>query len=56
MSLVRRLRRMVRADRPDAQRPYQCLSCGQRFELQRQTCPQCGCYRIERTAWSDPME
>ncbi len=32
---------------------YKCTSCGARFELQRQACPECSGYSIERCSWED---
>ncbi|WP_162991529.1 hypothetical protein [Halostella salina] len=57
MRLVERLRRIVgdSTDGSDSQ-PYQCLNCGESFQLQRQRCPTCGGYRIERAAWSETAE
>jgi rRNA maturation endonuclease Nob1 len=31
---------------------YECLDCGACFRVQRQVCPECGGYSIERTDWS----
>ena len=31
--------------------PYECQGCGARFDAQRQVCPACGSYTIERTDW-----
>jgi rRNA maturation endonuclease Nob1 len=31
--------------------PYECQACGARFDAQRQVCPACGGYTIERTDW-----
>jgi hypothetical protein len=38
------------AHSPD-QSPYECQSCCTRFDSQRQVCPACGGYTIERIHW-----
>lgn len=30
---------------------YECFGCGQRFELEYYSCPDCGCFRVDRTEW-----
>jgi len=30
---------------------YECHSCGTRFEVQRQVCPECEGFHIDRTDW-----
>jgi rRNA maturation endonuclease Nob1 len=37
--------------RSPAPSPYECQGCGARFDSQRQVCPACGSYTIERTDW-----
>ncbi len=32
---------------------YECGHCGESFELNRQQCPHCGSYRIERSRYDD---
>ena len=41
----------TRADRGESD-PYECKSCGARFRLQRQVCPECGGYTFDRVEWS----
>jgi rubrerythrin len=31
---------------------YKCRKCEASFEDQPQVCPECGCYDIQRTAWT----
>ena len=35
----------------DSGGPYECADCGRRLETQRQACPDCGCYTIDRHEW-----
>jgi ribosomal protein L37E len=39
---------ITRSPRPS---PYECQVCGTRFDTQRQVCPACGSYTIERIDW-----
>lgn len=55
MSLTETLARVVRrggAERDaDAEGVYECEGCGATFSLDRQTCPDCGGYAIDRADW-----
>lgn len=42
-------------DKEHQQDPYACQSCGRRFSLQHQVCPECGGYAIERVDWSEHL-
>ncbi|UPV98958.1 DUF1272 domain-containing protein [Halorussus gelatinilyticus] len=35
---------------------FQCTSCNTCFEVQRQVCPECGGYDIDRRTWTDVSE
>lgn len=50
MGLTDKLARVVRAD-ADPERAYECKDCGTQFCLDRQSCPNCGGYTIDRTDW-----
>jgi rRNA maturation endonuclease Nob1 len=45
------LKQYVSPTRSPAPSPYECQTCGARFNTQRQVCPACGGYTIERTDW-----
>lgn len=47
VSKVTRFLGSVEAD----DRLYECLGCGQGFELEYYSCPDCGSFRVERTEW-----
>lgn len=55
MSLAEKLARVVRnTDADTADDPvgtYECKSCGAAFDLDRQTCPDCGGFTIDRVDW-----
>lgn len=51
MNIVSALKQEFTDTSPTEKPPYECGSCGTRFELQRHVCPQCGGYSIERTEW-----
>lgn len=48
--LVSRVTRFFGSD-SGAEAWYECFGCGQRFELQYHSCPDCGSFRVERTEW-----
>ncbi|MFC7080694.1 hypothetical protein [Halorussus caseinilyticus] len=50
MSLADKLARVVCAD-ADSEETYECKDCGAAFPLDRQTCPDCGGYVIDRIDW-----
>ncbi|WP_202935115.1 FmdB family zinc ribbon protein [Halorussus amylolyticus] len=53
MGLTIKLARAVRAAGKTGRRDaYECQHCGARFDLDRQTCPDCGGCTIDRTEWS----
>jgi rRNA maturation endonuclease Nob1 len=33
------------------ERPFECRGCGTTFSEQRQVCPDCGSYTIDRREW-----
>jgi hypothetical protein len=35
----------------DSEGTYECKACGATFTLDRQTCPDCDCCRIDRIDW-----
>lgn len=51
MNIVTTLKQEITNTDPPEPLPYECGSCGVRFELQRHVCPDCGGYTIERTEW-----
>lgn len=34
------------------ERPYECQTCGTRYELQHYVCPSCGSHAVDRTVFS----
>ena len=34
------------------ERPYECQSCGRRYDLQHYVCPDCGSHAVDRTVYS----
>ena len=51
MTFTRRVRRLF--DDGETEGSYECGSCGSEFDLDRQVCPRCGSYRIERSSYED---
>ena len=51
MAFTRRVLKLF--DDGDTEEHYECASCGREFELNRQVCPHCGSYRIERSSYDD---
>ena len=57
MSLTAKLVRVVRNAGTDAdsdansEETYECKDCGASFDLDRQTCPDCGGFTIDRIDW-----
>lgn len=51
MSFSDTLARVVRAVDADAEGIYECQDCNARFDLDRQTCPECGGCSIDRSDW-----
>lgn len=51
MSLADKLAQMVLDAEADADEAYECNDCGERFTLDRQTCPDCGGCTIDRMDW-----
>lgn len=50
--IISSVKQYVSATRsPPPPSPYECQGCGARFAAQRQVCPACGSYTIERTDW-----
>jgi predicted RNA-binding Zn-ribbon protein involved in translation (DUF1610 family) len=54
--MLQQLRELVRGQRgPLAEREqelrYECQDCGATLDAQRQECPECGGYHIERAEW-----
>lgn len=49
--IIGALKQHVSFTRSSAPSPYECQACGARFATQRQVCPTCGSYTIERTEW-----
>jgi rRNA maturation endonuclease Nob1 len=49
--IIGALKQHVSPMRSAAPSPYECQGCGARFDSQRQVCPACGSYTIERTDW-----
>jgi rRNA maturation endonuclease Nob1 len=49
--IIGALTQYVSSTRSSEPSPYECLACGARFDSQRQVCPACGSYTIERTDW-----
>jgi rRNA maturation endonuclease Nob1 len=52
VSTLTRVRDAVMDPDRDDPLPYECRTCGARFELQRQVCPECGGYTLDRLDWS----
>lgn len=51
MGIITALKQYLPFMRAPAPSPYECQGCGARFGSQRQVCPTCGGYTIERTDW-----
>ena len=57
MSLATKIARVVwatdaeSASDADSEETYECKGCGATFSLDRQTCPDCDCCRIDRIDW-----
>jgi rRNA maturation endonuclease Nob1 len=51
MSTLSRVRAAFTMSTEDERHPYECTNCGARFALQRQVCPECGGYSLDRTEW-----
>jgi rRNA maturation endonuclease Nob1 len=49
--IIAAVKQYVAPTRSPAPSPYACQTCGARFDSQRQVCPACGGYTIERTDW-----
>ena len=50
MGIIEGIRRRI-AGADDTEGDYECRDCGARYEVRRQVCPACECFRIERTDW-----
>jgi rRNA maturation endonuclease Nob1 len=51
MSVLTRLRTVFTSSEKEESHAYACLGCEACFRVQRQVCPECGGYSIERTDW-----
>jgi rRNA maturation endonuclease Nob1 len=51
MGIFTTLRQHLPVTRSTGPSPYECQACSVRFDAQRQVCPACGSYTIERTDW-----
>jgi hypothetical protein len=51
MDVLTTLRQHLPLSRSPGPSPYEYQACGARFAAQRQVCPACGSYIIERTDW-----
>jgi rRNA maturation endonuclease Nob1 len=51
MSTLSRVRAAFTTSTEDERHPYECTNCGAQFALQRQVCPECGGYSLDRTEW-----
>jgi hypothetical protein len=51
MSLTTKIARVVCHAESDSEETYECQDCGTTFTLDRQTCPDCDCCRIDRIDW-----
>jgi rubrerythrin len=51
MSLTTKIARVVCHAESDSEETYECKDCGTTFTLDRQTCPDCDCCRIDRIDW-----
>ena len=52
MSTLTQLRAVFTSNDQEDSYPYECLGCEACFIAQRQVCPECGGYSIERTDWA----
>lgn len=53
MGTLGRLKKLLtEGERPPGEQ-YECLSCHETFQSQRQVCPDCGGYDIRSTEWLD---
>lgn len=52
MSALSRVKTAFTSSNGDESHPYECKSCGARFRLQQQVCPECGGYTLDRIEWS----
>jgi rRNA maturation endonuclease Nob1 len=51
MGILTTLKQYLPVTRSPRPSPYECQACCARFDAQRQVCPTCGSYTIERTDW-----
>jgi predicted amidophosphoribosyltransferase len=51
MDLITTLRQHFPVIHSPGPSPYECQGCTARFDTQRQVCPACGSYTIERIDW-----
>ncbi len=51
MTFTRHVRRLFAAGESGS--TYECGNCGREFDLDRQVCPRCGSYRIQRSSYED---
>lgn len=51
MRITTKIARAVCATDPDSDGVYECEDCGATFDLDRQTCPNCGGCSIDRVDW-----
>ncbi|USZ68704.1 hypothetical protein NGM10_02945 [Halorussus salilacus] len=51
MRITTKIARVVGAVGPEPEGVYECEDCGARFDLDRQRCPDCEGYSIDRVDW-----
>jgi hypothetical protein len=51
MCITTKIARAVCHADSDSDETYECKDCGATFPLDRQTCPDCDCCRIDRIDW-----
>jgi rRNA maturation endonuclease Nob1 len=52
MSTLSRVKTVFMSGEDAKSHPYECKSCGARFRLRQQVCPECGGYTLDRIEWS----
>jgi lipopolysaccharide biosynthesis regulator YciM len=51
MSAIRSLLTAVGWREGNSTPPYECMECGAEFSVEYHSCPECGCYRVDRAEW-----
>jgi len=54
MALTTHVRRLFGTHEPSS--PYECHRCGAQFKRNRQVCPDCDSFYIERTSYTELLD